>query len=106
MPGAPLPVKPPAQLERASLAVRTFQQSIVQASSKHEADDYRGDKIAFKSVCQVPAKRLSEKLLCENYFHHYLAYSEYPDDLQLRNRFMEAKLERTRFLQSAGVQFI
>ena len=93
-----------AQLKRGSLAVRDFQLSIVQASSKHEADDYRGDKVAFKSVCQVPCKRLSGKLLSKNYFHHYLAYLESPDDLQARTNFMEAKLEKTRFLQSAGVQ--
>lgn len=82
--------------------MKAFQRQLVQTSSKNEADDYRGDKIAFKSMCLVPAKRLAPSLLANNYFHHYLNYLESPGDLQLRDTFMNAKLERNRFLQSAG----
>eukprot|EP00892_Ulva_mutabilis_P005975 jgi/Ulvmu1/374/UM001_0381.1 len=102
MPGTSLTCDRSAQLDRGSLAVRSFQLAVVQASSKHEADDYRGDKIVFKSICQVPAKRLPVTSLAENYFHHYLAYLESSGDLQVRDRFMQAKLEKTRFPQFAG----
>lgn len=82
--------------------MKAFQRQLVQTSSKNEADDYRGDKIAFKSMCLVPAKRLASSLLANNYFHHYLNYLESPGDLQLRHNFLNAKLERHRFPQSAG----
>lgn len=102
MPGALAPSDKAAQLERGSLGVKAFQRHIVQTTSKNEADDYRGDKIAFKSMCIVPAKRLAPALLAKNYFHHYLNYLECPDELQRRDQFMSAKLERNRFPQFAG----
>lgn len=92
-----------AQLNRGCEALKAFQRQITQTTSRNEADDYRGDRVVFKSMCLPPAKRLAPALLQNNYFASYMNYIEYPGEQRTRETFMRSKLERNRFRQSAGV---
>lgn len=84
--------------------LREFFASVPSASSKNQAETYKGDRIALANAARAEGKQLALELFARNYFSAYLGYHTRGRDDERIRTFLLCKLEAERFLQHTGAR--